>query len=379
MVMDWNSRTVNTRFGFRTFFPNENHGNRPLVHGVNGHLVFHSVKKRFGRDVPPSVPPAFYSDLIRIRLGACLVVLLCLAIVLAGGCNRDRLASSKNNFSGQDNESLSLAVTTPALFYLAREIAGGYTDVFLVGCNEPANAAWSPDATAISGMQKADLIIYNGAGFETWLHNITVPARVLVDATAIHELELIPVVNSQTHQHGPSGQQSKMVYASQVWHDPSILRRQAMLVRDELTKSYPEHTIDFGAECAKVVGKLDELMETIGKATGRNRSVSIVDPTNRFSYLIRAFQLIPLMPAQDLLLIDARSITEQDLATLDEISATKAIVLLPNDTSFDLLQVEMEQRHIPVLRLDSLEILSDDKAFIDRLRENLEQISKAIW
>jgi len=47
-------------------------------------------------------------------------------------------------------------------------------------CQEIDPAYWKPTPKEVSAMQQADLIILNGASYEQWLKNVSVPPSKLV-------------------------------------------------------------------------------------------------------------------------------------------------------------------------------------------------------
>ena len=118
-----------------------------------------------------------------------------------------------------------LATNYP-LYFFASEIAGDAVDVRMPDIDgDPA--MWVPGPADFSQLQAADLIILNGAGYESWLAFTSLPSGLLLDTTADIQDRLLPIENVTLHQHGPQGEHSHQGAAFTTWLDPQIAIEQA--------------------------------------------------------------------------------------------------------------------------------------------------------
>ena len=75
------------------------------------------------------------------------------------------------------------AVNYP-LQYFAQRIAVDHVEVVLPVPPDVDPAFWQPDAAAIGDLQRADVILLNGAGYAKWVSRVSLPLRKLVDTSA---------------------------------------------------------------------------------------------------------------------------------------------------------------------------------------------------
>lgn len=131
------------------------------------------------------------------------------------------------------------------LQYFAQRIAGDYAQVVLPVPAGIDPAFWRPDAAAIAELQRADLILLNGADYAKWLSRVSLPRRKLVDTSAGFRDRFIETKQGVTHSHGREGAHSHAGTAFTTWLDFRQAVEQAKAVRDALTRRIPEQRETF--------------------------------------------------------------------------------------------------------------------------------------
>ncbi|MDP7110358.1 MAG: metal ABC transporter substrate-binding protein, partial [Myxococcota bacterium] len=101
------------------------------------------------------------------------------------GCGASDPGSATAGGDG-DQAATRLAVYTSCfpVSFLAERVAGDRATVTLILPAGEDPPDWNPPGDTIAAMQRADLIVINGAGFEGWLGTTTLPESKLVDTTA---------------------------------------------------------------------------------------------------------------------------------------------------------------------------------------------------
>jgi zinc transport system substrate-binding protein len=122
---------------------------------------------------------------------------------------------------------------------------------------DPAN--WRPDSEEIAFLQGADLVVLNGAGYESWLGWVTVREDLLLDTSAAFTDRLIPIENETVHQHGPAGEHSHKGYAFTVWLDPELAIEQSRSIHQALTHLLPQKSASLDAGLAALEQALEQL------------------------------------------------------------------------------------------------------------------------
>jgi zinc transport system substrate-binding protein len=182
---------------------------------------------------------------------------LMLSAVLITGCTKsDRTASTPEIDS--DGGALVCASNYP-LAYFAERMA---PTNFQIKLSPPADvdpAFWKPKAEDIQKMQKADLILLNGASYESWLATVSLPTSKLVTTSSGFKDQLILLKASGTHTHGPKGEHAHSGTAFTTWLDLGLAIQQAEATRDALIARWPEHETQFSAQFAKLKDELKSL------------------------------------------------------------------------------------------------------------------------
>ena len=88
-------------------------------------------------------------------------------------------------------------------------------------------------------MQKADLILLNGATYDKWLAGVSLPESKLIDTSSAFADQYIKTVEAGTHSHGKGGDHSHAGTAFTTWIDFDQALQQARAVKDALTEIRP--------------------------------------------------------------------------------------------------------------------------------------------
>ncbi len=163
-------------------------------------------------------------------------VLFSLALM---GC---RKAEKQDNSEAVSRELASapvVYVSNYPLYYFAYRIGGENIDLHFPAAGLADPSGWNPPADSVAAMQRADLILLNGASFEGWLMNVSLPDSVLVDTSSDFAVRLLPSGETFTHSHGEEGEHAHEGLAATTWLDLSLAGLQAQSVRDALARTRP--------------------------------------------------------------------------------------------------------------------------------------------
>ncbi|MEW6039871.1 MAG: metal ABC transporter substrate-binding protein [Pseudomonadota bacterium] len=149
-------------------------------------------------------------------------------------------AASAWGASAIAEHKLKIVASNYPLAYFAERLAGSWATVTLPAPADADPAYWRPDAKAVGAMQKADLILLNGADYEKWLAHVALPRLKLVDTSAGFRDRFIRFENATVHSHGPAGQHSHEGIAFTTWLDFEQAAQQAEAVAKALIARRPE-------------------------------------------------------------------------------------------------------------------------------------------
>jgi len=152
-------------------------------------------------------------------------------------------------------------------------------------CNISGDPAyWKPTAEDVSAMQQADLIILNGASYESWLRNVTLPPSKLVNTAEGFSDRLIPLADKTTHSHGLGGEHEDSGTAFTTWLDMKLAVEQAQAIADAFSARWPEYEMKLRQSCTaleKDLLALDEQIENTVRAA-QNRPVVFSHPVYQY-------------------------------------------------------------------------------------------------
>ena len=172
---------------------------------------------------------------MRSRSLSILLSIIALFVVAANpGCSR-----GSESATARDTTPVVAVASHPLAVFVER-LAGPHVEVAwrVPDGVDPEN--WRPTADDVAGIQSADLILLNGAGYESWLTTASLPADRVVDTTAGLTDRLIRS-SGPVHSHGPDGEHSHEGLAPITWLDPDLMEAQAGAVKEALVALVPAH------------------------------------------------------------------------------------------------------------------------------------------
>ena len=170
------------------------------------------------------------------------------------------------------------------LYFFTKEIAGDVIDVRFPEI-EGDPAMWAPGGQESADLQNANLLILNGAGYESWLAFTTLPGGHLLDTTLSVQAKLLPIENETVHQHGPAGKHSHQGTAFTTWLDPQLAIEQARSIMQGLSQLEPEQAGLFNSNFEELEIELDQLDQSLAQAFSRLGDQPVVFSHPVYQYL----------------------------------------------------------------------------------------------
>ena len=177
------------------------------------------------------------------------------------------------------------------LAYFAERISAPVAEVRLSAPAEEDPAYWSPGPEEVLAMQEADLVVLNGASYETWLKNVSLSQSKMVVTTDGLEDSLIPLETKTTHSHGTEGEHKHSGTAFTTWLDPMLAAAQARAAASALAARWPEHTERFETQLTDLTEQLTAVDGEMREAVGDNPELPVLFSHPVYQYLIRRYGL----------------------------------------------------------------------------------------
>ena len=274
--------------------------------------------------------------------------------------------NSYQQFTTIDNSKLQVIASFNPLYEFSKNVGQEKVDVILlvpVGV-EPHD--WEPTVKDVQRMQKSDLIIINGLGFENWVDNLqeTNYSGKIVDTS-----KGIPIRNSHAEN-------SHEIADTHIWLNPVYAKVQVQNIAFAFSQSDPENKLYYQSNAAKYVEKLDLLDSKIRDELS-DCNHDFVSFHNAFSYFAEEYNL-----NQHAIISSNYSHGEVTAKTLENIISTSRelnIKVIFSEENIDTRTSNIIANEIggKVLILSPLEVLSD-QTYISKMTQNLENLKEAL-
>ena len=213
-------------------------------------------------------------------------IILILATVLAAGF----LACAPSGEKSKEpaGKPVVQAVNYP-LAYFAERIGGDIVDVRFAKI-EGDPAFWKPAVADIVAIQKADLILLNGATYAKWAIAASLPEARVVRTSAAFEDRYIRV-QGPTHKHGKTGEHSHTGTAFTTWLDLKLAAKQAIAIRDAFIRRMPDAEDTLRANFADLEKDLQRLDAELRSVAARWGKTPLVGSHPVYQYFARGYGL----------------------------------------------------------------------------------------
>jgi zinc transport system substrate-binding protein len=150
-------------------------------------------------------------------------------------------------------------VKTMASFYplydFASHVAGDRAEVSSLVPPGIESHDWEPTLGDVTRAREADLLIINGAGFESWAEGIG--ARVIVNAS--EGLKLEAHEEEEEHEGEAEDEHGHEGIDPHIWLDPVLAKHQVDVIRAALARADPAGANYYNDNAERFSGELDEL------------------------------------------------------------------------------------------------------------------------
>ncbi|RDY31115.1 ABC transporter substrate-binding protein [Lachnotalea glycerini] len=201
-----------------------------------------------------------------------LLIFLGVLLAMLGGC--------ASNDKKQEDGKLKIYTSFYTMYDFTSKIAGDKAEVVNLVENGTEPHDWEPSTTDMTKLEEADMLVYNGAGMEHWIEQVTSSLEnniVLVEASNGVELisDELSQGNSDPH----------------VWLDAKNAKIEMENIKNALVKIDEENAQYYESNYEKYATMFDELDSELTNRLGALKSKNIIVSHEAFSYLCKAYGL----------------------------------------------------------------------------------------
>lgn len=310
-------------------------------------------------------------SIIKKALG--LMALVSLSASVFVGCG----SKSTGNSSSNQGEHKKIQVYTSfyAMYDFTKKVGGDKINVtnLVPSGTEPHD--WEPSTTDVANLEKADVLVYSGAGMEHWIDKVskTLKNEKLIKVEASKEVKLMD---------NPEKDEADLKYDPHVWLYPMNAKKEMEAIKEALVKADPSNKDYYESNYEENTKKLDDLDKEFKDTTSKFKKKDIVVAHQAFGYICAAYGLnqVPIEGLQ----ADAEP-TAAKMAEIAEFAKKNDVKYIFYE---DLISPKVSQAIAKEIGaktevLNPLEGLDDEdikagKEYFSVMRDNLEMLKKAL-
>jgi zinc transport system substrate-binding protein len=220
-----------------------------------------------------------------------------LVLFLLTGCNASQHpAATDANSSQSQNEKLLVYTSFYPMYDFASKIGGdkvAVTNMVPAG-TEPHD--WEPTAADITGLEKAAVFIYNGAGMEHWTGDVlaSLQNKDLIAVETSKDISLLEGHHEHEGEEGEHGDEDGhegKEYDPHVWLSPLNAKKQMENIKNAFVQADPDSKDYYEANYAKYAADLDALDKEFKDTLSALSKKDIIVSHQAFGYLCAAYGL----------------------------------------------------------------------------------------
>ena len=297
-----------------------------------------------------------------------IVVIIPLSSIVVYGTN------SNQQITSIDNSKLQVISSFNPLHEFSQIVGQEKVDAVLlvpVGV-EPHD--WEPTVKDVQRMQKSDLIIINGIGFENWVDNLIENnyQGTIVDTSNGIKINL----SEEQHDEEQHDEHRHLEGDPHVWLNPVYAKIQVQNIANAFSNYDPKNSKFYHTNAKEYNKKLDLLDSKIQNELS-NCSNDFITFHDAFSYFVDEYGL-----NQHTIIPTSNSHGEVTAKTLEKVILTAkklniTIIFSEEGASSKSSEIIANEIGGKVLTLSPLEVVSDG-TYISRMTENLENLKEAL-
>ena len=270
------------------------------------------------------------------------------------------------------NNKLTVMSSFYPLHEFAQKIGQNRIDATLLVPAGVEPHEWEPTIQDVHRMQKADLIIINGIGFESWIDHLE---KLNFQVNIVDTSKGITIKDKNIVSES-FGYDEHKLKDPHIWLDPILAKIQVQNMADAFSKSDPENKNFYQNNAKNFNNDLDLLdMKIRNDLSNCNRD--FIAFHNAFSYFADEYDL-----KQHTILSSNDPLSEPTAKTLETIIKTARalnIKIIFTEESVDprTSQIVANELGGKILVLSPIEI-GNDKDYISRMNKNLDNLKEAL-
>nr|WP_319487316.1 metal ABC transporter substrate-binding protein [uncultured Caproiciproducens sp.] len=194
-------------------------------------------------------------------------------------------SSSESAIQTTGGKKLKVYTSFYAMYDFTKKVGGDKIDVtnLVPAGTEPHD--WEPATTDVVNLEKADILVYNGASMESWVEKVlgSLQNKNLTAVEASKGLDLMA-------GHAEEGEETTK-YDPHVWLSPENAKKEMENIKNALVQADAANKNTYESNYEKYAAQFDELDQEYKTAATSFTSKDIIVAHQAFGYLCKAYGL----------------------------------------------------------------------------------------
>ena len=291
-------------------------------------------------------------------------------------------AVTQPNFTSEisttDNSKLQVVTSATFLYEFTQNIGKEMVDVTLLVPMGADPHDWEPTIRDTERLQRSDVIIVNGIGYEHWIGSLELTgiAGILVDTS--NGISTLDSAKHGEEKHGEEkhGEEKHGALDPHIWLNPVYAQLQVKNIANALSNSDPMNKNHYQSN-AEIYNQELNLLDAKIRTELSGCKTNFITFHNAFSYFSEEYGL-----TQHTIISSNDSHGEVTPQTLENIISLARelnikIIFAEESASTKTSQVIADEIGGKVLVLSPLEIVSDE-TYVEKMTQNLESLKEAL-
>ena len=292
-------------------------------------------------------------------------------------------AVTQPNFTSEistiDNSKLQVVTSATFLYEFTQNIGKEMVDVTLLVPMGADPHDWEPTIRDTERIQKSDMIIINGIGYEPWIDSLELSgiAGILVDTSnGISTLDSVKHDEEKYDEYTEEYEHNDGALDPHIWLNPVYAQLQVKNIANALSNSDPTNK-NYYQSNAEIYNQELNLLDAKIRTELSGCKTDFITFHDAFSYFSEEYGL-----TQHTIISSTDSHGEVTLKTLENIISLARelnikIIFAEESASTKTSQVIADEIGGKVLVLSPLEIVSDE-TYVEKMTQNLESLKEAL-
>jgi zinc transport system substrate-binding protein len=302
---------------------------------------------------------------MKVILGIAAAVAVAAAIIAMSSQSQQGPATSA------EDDRIKVAASFFPLYDFARNVGGDRAQVYTMVPAGIEPHDWEPTPRSIGEAESADLIVYNGAGFENWIGELD--ARKAVDTSS--GIELLSGFDQEESEGAGPG----VSFDPHIWLDPVLAIRQVEAIRDGFVLVDPAGAEIYAQNADRYITELRALDSLIRSELGECAKTDFIAFHDAFGYFAKRYGLTQHSvqgPSPE------GEVLPQRISEIKDLASRLDIDVIYSEELVDPRLASVIAEELPngrVLMLSPIEGLEEDEleqglGYIDKMKHNLENL-----